>query len=408
MVSRTERQKMCIKRWLAAGGQNSIVAATGFGKTRVALTAIEMLIKSNPDVFVLISVPTEVLKEQWMEELIKWRLFSNCRVEIINSIVKTDWEVDLLVCDECHLLPSNQFRKIFDCVKYKLIMCLTGTMERLDGKEVIIKQYAPVCDTITMDEAIENGWVSPVREYAVMIDADLSEYNDWNQKFNGFFSFFDWDFSTSMACATNIIERRKYAKKMGISEKIVMANAMGFMKAMKARKDFVMSHPKKIEIARKILNARKNHKCITFSATIKDAEKLSFKNEFVLHSKKSKKQNHETIENFNSASIGVLHSSKAADCGVDVKGLSVGIILSTDSSKIRKTQRNGRICRFEDGKTAELFTLLIKGTQEVNWFRNSATTSYQMINEEQLDKILNGEIIEARQRENIENKEYRF
>jgi superfamily II DNA or RNA helicase len=169
-----------------------------------------------------------------------------------------------------------------------------------------------------------------------------------------------------MACATNIIERRKYAKKMGISEKIVMANAMGFMKAMKARKDFVMSHPKKIEIARKILNARKNHKCITFSATIKDAEKLSFKNEFVLHSKKSKKQNHETIENFNSASIGVLHSSKAADCGVDVKGLSVGIILSTDSSKIRKTQRNGRICRFEDGKTAELFTLLIKGTQEVN------------------------------------------
>ena len=35
-------------------------------------------------------------------------------------------------------------------------MCLTGTMERLDGKEVIIKQYAPICDTITMDEAIEN------------------------------------------------------------------------------------------------------------------------------------------------------------------------------------------------------------------------------------------------------------
>jgi hypothetical protein len=30
-------------------------------------------------------------------------------------------------------------------------------MERLDGKEVIIKQYAPICDTITMDEAIDNG-----------------------------------------------------------------------------------------------------------------------------------------------------------------------------------------------------------------------------------------------------------
>jgi molecular chaperone DnaK (HSP70) len=78
-----------------------------------------------------------------------------------------------------------------------------------------------------------------------------------------------------MACATNVVERRKYAKKMGISEKIVMANAMGFMKAMKARKDFVMSHPKKIEIARKILDSRKDRKCITFSATIKDAEKFA-------------------------------------------------------------------------------------------------------------------------------------
>ena len=40
-------------------------------KTRTALTAIEMLCKSNKNAFVLISVPTEVLKEQWLEELIK-------------------------------------------------------------------------------------------------------------------------------------------------------------------------------------------------------------------------------------------------------------------------------------------------------------------------------------------------
>ena len=370
--------------------------------------AIERLVNKNPGVFILISVPTEVLKEQWLEEIIKKNLLLNCRVEIINTIVKSEWDVDFLICDECHLLPSNQFKKIFNCVSYKLIMCLTGTLERLDGKEIIIKQYAPVCDTITIDEAVENGWVSPVKEYAVMIDTDLTTYKEWDRKFNGFFSFFNWDFQQSMSCATNIIERRKYSKKMGIPEKIVMANAMGFMKALKARKDFVMSHPKKIEIARKILDARKNKKCITFSATIKDAEKLAIKGEYVLHSKKSKKQNSETIDKFNSTTIGVLHSSKAADCGVDVKGLSVGIVLSTDSSKIRKTQRVGRTIRAEEGKTAEFFTLLIKGTQEVNWFRNSATTEYQVINEQQLDDILSGKTIETRQRENIENKEYRF
>jgi hypothetical protein len=30
-------------------------------------------------------------------------------------------------------------------------------MERLDGKEVIIKRFAPVCDKITMNEALTNG-----------------------------------------------------------------------------------------------------------------------------------------------------------------------------------------------------------------------------------------------------------
>lgn len=408
MLSRTDRQKLCIKRWYKSGGSATVVAATGFGKTRTALTAIQMLVNSNQDVSVLISVPTEVLKEQWMEELIKWNLFLNCRVEIVNTIVKNQWNVDLLVVDEVHLIPTTNYSKIFDCVSYKLILCLTGTLERLDGKEILIKKHAPVCDEITMKEALDNGWVSPVKEYLVLLDVDLSEYNEWNRKFNGYFSFFGHDFNLAMSCATSVFERRKWAKTCKISEKNVMINAMGFMRSMRARKDFVMSHPKKFEIARKILDARSSKKCITFSASIKDSEFLAKKGEFVLHSKKSKKKNSETLETFNAVSEGVIHSSKACDTGVDVKGLSVGVILSTDSSKIRKTQRNGRICRFEEGKVAELFTLVIKGTQEVGWFNNSVTTSYQTIDEQQLDQILAGEIIETRQRENIENKGYRF
>ena len=77
--------------------------------------------------------------------------------------------------------------------------------------------------------------------------------------------------------------------------------------------------------------------------------------------------------------------------------MSVGIIASIDSSKITKTQRVGRICRFEEGKTAEMFTLLIAGTQEVNWFKNSCTTKYKVISEDQLDDLLNGEEVSGSQ-----------
>lgn len=342
-----------------------------------------------------------------MEELIQRNMLSNCRVMVINSIVKGDWEVDLLIIDECHLVASDTFRAIFDRVTYNMVLCLTGTLERLDGKEVVIKQYAPVCDNIPMKEALANGWVSPVREYVVMLDVDLTEYNKLNQTFIGFFSQMNYDFELAMKSATDAEYRNKVAKKLGLKPKELAGIAFGWLKALKGRKAFVQSHPKKFEIARKILDARKDKKCITFSATIKDAESLN-NGEFVLHSKKSKKQNNEILEVFNNATEGVIHSSKSCDQGVDIRGLSVGIILSTDSSKIRKTQRNGRICRFEEGKTAELFTLVIRGTQEWNWFQNSATTNYTVINESQLDKVLAGEIIETRERENVEDKKFRF
>lgn len=131
---------------------------------------------------------------------------------------------------------------------------------------------------------------------------------------------------------------------------------------MRLRKAFVQSHPKKLEVCRKILAARADKKCITFSATIKDSQALKVGS--VLHSKQSKKQNDAILKAFNNATSGVLCTSKAADAGVDIPGLSVGVIMGVDSSKIRKTQRTGRIIRFEEGKVAELFTLVIKGTQE--------------------------------------------
>jgi superfamily II DNA or RNA helicase len=60
-----------------------------------------------------------------------------------------------------------------------------------------------------------------------------------------------------------------------------------------------------------------------------------------------------------------MHTSKAAETGIDIPGIDTEIILYTNSSKIRKTQVLGRSIRYEEGKVAEIFTLVLKGTQEV-------------------------------------------
>ena len=51
----------------------------------------------------------------------------------------------------------------------------------------------------------------------------------------------------------------------------------------------------------------------------------------------------------------------------------------------------GRAIRYEENKEAEIFTLVIKGSMEENWFQNSSSgKSYIEITEDELDEILKG------------------
>lgn len=375
-------------------------------KTRIALNLTDAFVTKNPSAQVLIVVPTQVLKDQWIEQIDERGLGLNARVEIINSVIKLKWSCDLLIVDECHRIVSETFVRLFQQVEYKFILCLTGTMERLDMRHILLEKYAPICDRITIEEAEQNGWVAPHKEYVVMLKVDLSEYNDANARFNKAFSFFNFSFEDAMAAATDVRIRNRIAKQMKVETSVVTAMAMEFVRNLKKRKEFILNHPKKIEIAKKIIDARKDKKILTFSGTIKQSESIGVG--YVLHSKKSKKQNQETIERFNAEKCGVLNTSKAADEGVDLAGVNTEIILHTDSSKIRKGQRLGRAVRFEEGKTAEIFTLIIAGTQETKWFANSKTSNVITINEDQLDQVLNGEQIETREREYTPNLEFRF
>lgn len=167
-------------------------------KTRTALVAIGLLLKNNPNAYVIISVPTQYLQNQWIEQLEKYSFVNNCDVIVINTIIKHKYDCDLLVIDEVHRTASGCFSAIFATITYKMVLCLTATLERLDGKEYIIKEKAPVCDIITLEEATKNGWVSPVKNYLVLLDVDLTEYKELDRTFNSYFSFFDWNFNTAM------------------------------------------------------------------------------------------------------------------------------------------------------------------------------------------------------------------
>lgn len=67
----------------------------------------------------------------------------------------------------------------------------------------------------------------------------------------------------------------------------------------------------------------------------------------------------------------------------------MAIITGFNSSKISKIQRIGRVVRFEPGKKAEIFTLVLKGTVEEKWHNKSdESLDFIEINETELDTVL--------------------
>jgi superfamily II DNA or RNA helicase len=305
---------------------------------------------------------------------------------------------------ECHRYASSLFSKIFEVVKYKYVLGLTATFERLDGKEAIIAKYCPVVDKISTEEALFNGWISQYKEYAVLIDVDdINVYNDYNKEFYEHFEFFHHDFALAMSCVgpNGLNGRLRLRDKLcpkGTKEqksevlKSIIIHATGFTRAMQARKKFINNHPKKIEIARKIIEARNDKKIITFSNNVKMAESIGMG--YVYTGKISKKKGRATLEEFSEMPApALINSCQKLNEGADLKGLSVAIHLGIDSSKTKAIQKRGRVIRMEKDKVAENFILVIRGTAEESWLKNAYGTDIIKLNEEELDKILAGEEI---------------
>ena len=398
-LDRTERQRLGITKWINAGCRGTLQWCTGVGKTRAALTAIKGFLGKNSGKKIVVIVPTENLKIQWIQELSQYFLLSYVTVEIINSAIKSDNQIDFLVLDECHRIPSDTFYAVFNKRQPKIVLGLSATFNRLDGRHELLNQFCPVCDEIFVKEAIANKWLSPYKEYKVVIEPeDIEIYREANRQFQEAYSVFNFDFKLAMDCMTNIISRRVYGKKMGFAAAELDAIVFTWGRALRTRKSYVMDHPKKLEIARHILNNRKDSKAITFSATIKQAELIGVG--YVVHSGKTKKKNRITMEEFASMNVGVINTAKSLDEGSDVRGLNLAIILCNTSSQTQKTQRVGRVIRYEEGKEAEIFTLVIKGTMEEGWFQTSSSgKSYIEITESELDEILLGKESENIQRE---------
>ena len=388
---RTNRQLECVQKWVDNKKRGTILAATGFGKTRVGLQAIKRFQAKFPEHLIIVAVPSDAIRIQWEKELSNWNL--KAEVKTYYDTSRHKYECTMLVLDEIQKVAADTLFSTFDNVKYKLILGLTATFERLDGRDKLIAKYCPVIDEITISECISKGWLSDYTEYLVLIEPeDIENYNKVNRQFLDHFSYFDYNFNKAMAMFSDWKYRVRYIKEHNLSKeegKILMAHAAGFNRTMQARKKYINNHPKKIELTNLILEHRADKKCITFSNTIAMAERIGYGQ--VYSGKDSVKKGRAKLEEFLLQPSGVINSIRRLTEGFNDPTISVAIVLGFDSSKTRKTQSIGRVIRAFEGKKAEVFNLVLKGTVEETWFANSNTNSnYITIDEENLINVLNG------------------
>ena len=225
--SKLARQEEALHKWRNAGGIGTLDLVMRFGKTRIGLMAIDKMACKNSKLDAIVVVPSVTVKQEWESQIKEYNdtitlISPYIRIFTASQLIDDDIDIkaDLLIIDEVHKFTSDKRLKILrgEIVKYKHLMCLTGSMPGGDMRNKIVA-YAPVVDKLAEEEAIAKGWISNFIEFNIPLEFpenDKLEYREYSNiitevlnKFKGMHKLFrykdgtlmfDSDFDLIMAC----------------------------------------------------------------------------------------------------------------------------------------------------------------------------------------------------------------
>ena len=372
IMEKTLEQKRHLNSWIQAGGTGTCIAATGLGKTRIGLMALEHVLENHPEKKALVIVPNENLRDnEWPNEFSKWKLkkyLKQTEILCIHSAYKLeDNHYDIVVVDEAHTTLSEEYSKFYDNNTYDYLICLTATPPENAEYRKFLKEIAPVCSQTNLKAAVKMGLVSPYHIFNIGITFTPEEKVEY-EKVNKLFNLCTAKLGGQWAAFTNATKWRSSGNK----EQAKWANMFYIM--MQKRKKLCYNASNKILITHQILRKFVDRKALVFSESIEFAQKLqdTVGDECVtFHSKMSKKEREETLNKFgdNRTKVRVISSVKALNQGLNVPECSLGISAAGSSMKLDNIQRTGRTLRLQEGKISLYINLFVKGSQEVKWVR---------------------------------------
>ena len=355
----------------------SIIAGTGFGKSRVGILAIDHILNNKSSranlKSALILVPTVQLQHQFINEFDKWDVDSS-KVEVMcykSAYKLVGHHYDIVVCDEIHLGLSKEYRRFFENNIYDSLLCLTATPpEEIEYKEYLYK-IAPLSYKISLDDCVALGLVSPYEIICKPIVLNTTEKENY-KKANKKFVYAKYNLGQF-----NAFEQAKYilSNKNSTSQEKQFATL--FYRAIQQRKAVVDHAIGKVEELQKLVIKHVGEKMLVFGGSNAFTDELAEATcclSTVYHSGKTKKQKEQALKDFRSGDKPVLCSTKALNQGFDVADATMAVICGLTSKGLTMIQRVGRIIRYQEDKIGKIIILYVKDSQEEKWLKNSVKT----------------------------------
>ncbi len=195
-------EKLTVERTVHQSYKNLVVAATGTGKTMISAFDFKNYRSKNPQArFLFIAHRIEILKQSLhtFRNVLKYQNFGEllgdghqlthknavfATVQTFNNLVLEDFcnrdFYDFIVLDEVHHASANTYQKIIQYFTPKILLGLTATPERMDGKSILDDFNFRIAAEIRLPDALNNKLLCPFQYFGVTDSIDYSNVK-WNK-----------------------------------------------------------------------------------------------------------------------------------------------------------------------------------------------------------------------------------
>ncbi len=362
-------QTEALQAWEAAGKRGVVVLPTAAGKTYLAQMAMRLAACST-----LITVPTLDLMHQWYANLLA--AFPEAEIGLLGGgsrdrspILVATYDsaaiqaenlgnrYELLICDECHHLPSDFNRVIAEYAIAPYRLGLSATPERSDGRHADLDQllgaviYRRTAEELSGSALAEHEIIqirvqlsAPERQrYDQLIatrDQFLRQSNLWLGTLQG------WQRFVQASAQSSAGRRAMLAHREARSIALGTAGKLSILAELLAR-----HHPQQ-----------------TLIFTNDNATVYRISQDFLIPAithQTPVKERHSILQNFREGQYKTLVASHVLNEGVDVPEASIAILLSGTGSPREYIQRLGRVLRKGSlGKRALLYEVVAEETSE--------------------------------------------